>query len=112
MNRDTRLSDLKKGQTATVSGLRAEGSMRRRLQDIGLIQGTRVECVGISPLGDPAAYLIRGAVIALRNRDAGCIAVENASSSFPARGFSPAVRAGHRNFSAARAGRSVETAGE
>ena len=43
--------------------------MRRRLQDIGLISGTRVECVGVSPLGDPAAYLIRGAVIALRRED-------------------------------------------
>ena len=50
--------------------------MRRRLQDIGLISGTRVECVGVSPLGDPAAYLIRGAVVALRSRDAGGVRLE------------------------------------
>ena len=45
--------------------------MRRRLLDIGLIPGTRVTCTAVSPAGDPAAYLIRGAVIALRGRDAG-----------------------------------------
>ena len=44
--------------------------MRRRLQDMGLIEGTLVECVGISPLGDPCAYLIRRTVIALRKEDA------------------------------------------
>lgn len=44
--------------------------MRRRLQDLGMVPGAFVECVGISPLGDPAAYRIRGAVIALRRRDA------------------------------------------
>lgn len=37
--------------------------------DIGLIEGTKVECVGISPLGDPSAYLIRETVVAIRHRD-------------------------------------------
>ena len=32
---------------------------------------SRVTCTAVSPAGDPAAYLIRGAVIALRGRDAG-----------------------------------------
>ena len=57
------------GQTAVISALNTTGSMRRRLLDIGLIEGTRVECLGKSPLGDPSAYLIRGAVIALRKDD-------------------------------------------
>lgn len=43
--------------------------MLQRLLDIGLVQNTAVECVGVSPSGDPTAYLIRGAVIALRNED-------------------------------------------
>ncbi|MBQ6536545.1 MAG: ferrous iron transport protein A, partial [Firmicutes bacterium] len=38
--------------------------------DLGLIPGAAVECVGRAPLGDPAAYLIAGAVIAIRRRDA------------------------------------------
>lgn len=40
-----------------------------------LIDGTRVECLGKAISGDPAAYLIRGAVIALRSEDAAKIAV-------------------------------------
>ena len=63
------LSALSPGESATVSAIRLEGAMRRRLQDIGLIPGTTVVCVGRSPLGDPSAYRIRGAVIALRNSD-------------------------------------------
>ena len=63
------LSDIRPGEKATVSALRTEGSMRRRLLDIGLIENTDVECLGRSPAGDPSAYLIRGAVIAIRAAD-------------------------------------------
>ncbi|MDD2361408.1 MAG: FeoA family protein [Oscillospiraceae bacterium] len=69
------LNELQKGQTAKVKALAATGSMRRRLQDIGLIEGTRVECLQISPGGDPIAYLIRGAVIALRLEDSSNILI-------------------------------------
>ena len=60
------LNELKVGQRGTVSQLLSDTSMRRRLQDIGLIEGTKVECIHKSPSGDPIAFLIRGAVIALR----------------------------------------------
>ena len=65
------LNHVAEGQTVRVDELLATGSIRRRLLDIGLIPGTRVTCTAVSPAGDPAAYLIRGAVIALRGRDAG-----------------------------------------
>ena len=64
------LNSLRVGQSARVSHIEAEPASRRLL-DIGLIPGTRVTCTAVSPAGDPAAYLIRGAVIALRGRDAG-----------------------------------------
>jgi len=64
------LSDLRPGQRATVRSLRATGAMRRRLLDLGLIEGTALECLGRSPGGDPSAFLIRGAVIAIRSQDA------------------------------------------
>lgn len=70
------LSSLCAGHLARVTGLSAQGTMRRRFQDLGLIPGTVVECLGSSPLGDPSAYLIRGAVIALRRRDAQGILVD------------------------------------
>ncbi len=72
------LSEIKPGETALVIKNNSSGSIRRRLMDIGLIENTPVECVGRSPLGDPSAYLVRGAVIAIRARDGMDILVENA----------------------------------
>ncbi len=72
------LNTLRVGQSAYVTGVEAEPSMRRRLLDIGLIPGTRVTCTAQSPAGDPAAYLIRGAVIALRGADARGVRLERA----------------------------------
>lgn len=69
MNNINCLPGLKPGEKATVEELRTQGSMRRRLLDIGLIENTQVECVGRSPGGDPSAFLIRGAVIAIRSED-------------------------------------------
>lgn len=64
------MCELAVDESACVLRLDARGSMRRRLLDLGLVVGTRVTCVGKSPMGDPSAYLIRGAVIALRDDDA------------------------------------------
>ena len=66
MNTLIRLDELSAGEIAVVRKLHLEGDIRRRLQDIGLIEGTSVECLGKSPSGDPHAYLVRGAVIAIR----------------------------------------------
>ncbi len=63
------LNDVVPGQRAIVKTLRSTGSMRRRLLDIGLIENTGCFCVGRSPSGDPKAFLIRGAVIAIRSED-------------------------------------------
>lgn len=63
------LDKIKPGERAVISKLNISGSMRRRLLDIGLIENTVVECVGKSPAGDPLAFLIRGAVIAIRSED-------------------------------------------
>ncbi len=69
MNSPLCLNDIKPGEKARVCCLTACGSIRRRFLDIGLTENTLVECVGVSPLGDPAAYSIRGAVIAIRKAD-------------------------------------------
>ncbi len=69
--REFPLSALPVGGCAQVSRLCADGGMRRRLLDLGMIAGTPVTCLQRSPAGDPTAYLIRGAVIALRRQDAG-----------------------------------------
>lgn len=69
MTAETALFYLKDGYSGRVTRLETQGSMRRRLQDIGIIKGTRIKCLMHSPSGDPAAYLIKGAVIALRSED-------------------------------------------
>ena len=69
MDGQASLLDIEPGESAYVLALKARGGMRRRLLDLGLIGGTRVTCLGKSPLGDPRAFLIRGAVIALRGED-------------------------------------------
>lgn len=70
------LNEIMPGGFATVKEIITDGDMRRRLLDIGLIPGTRVECIGKSSGGDPKAFLVRGAVIAIRAEDAAGIAVE------------------------------------
>ena len=70
------LCQMQEGQTARVREVRSTGSMQRRLLGMGLIAGTPVACLQKSPGGDPVAYLIRGAVIAIRHEDSANILVE------------------------------------
>ncbi len=63
------LFELKKGQKCLIDKVYENGNIKRRLLDIGVVENTSVECVEVSPLGDPKAFLIRGAVIALRRDD-------------------------------------------
>ncbi|WP_420386366.1 DtxR family transcriptional regulator [Roseivirga sp.] len=64
-----RLSALQYGETAEVIGLSKEcrGANRRRLLDLGILPGTKVEVDLKSPLQDPVAYRVRNTSIALRN---------------------------------------------
>ena len=75
MNQLSTLDSIRPGERAVVRRLTVGGSMRRRFLDIGLVENTTVECLGRSPGGDPSAYLIRGAVVALRRRDAAGVAL-------------------------------------
>ena len=81
MQNELPLCDINPGEKARVKKILTTGSMRRRLLDIGLINNTLVECVGKSPLGDPAAYLIRGAVIAIRREDSKKIIVSGENNA-------------------------------
>lgn len=61
------LSQLPIGKKASVIKLMSDGAVRRRILDLGVIDGTEIEALYKSPSGNPIAYLIRGAVIALRS---------------------------------------------
>lgn len=60
------LSRLPVGRSAKVTSLLFEPAAKRRLNDLGVIDGTEIKALYASPFGNPVAYLIRGAVIALR----------------------------------------------
>ena len=64
------LRALRAGEEAYVARIGDEGDIARRLEDIGLTPGTRVSCLFFAPSGEPRAYLVRGAVMALRREDA------------------------------------------
>lgn len=70
------LCEMPLGGRCRVARLDTAGGMRRRLLDLGLINGTEVASLEKSPSGDPVAYLIRGAVIALRSEDAATVMVK------------------------------------
>ncbi len=70
------LNFLPLGKKGKVKVLTSEGTIRRRMLDLGLIADTEVEALQKSPSGDPVAYRIRGAVIALRSEEASKILIE------------------------------------
>lgn len=63
------LGDAKVLSTVKVVNINARGELRRRFFDLGIIDGTDIEVLFRSPFGDPTAYMIRGAVIAIRKED-------------------------------------------
>lgn len=72
MERTSTLDRLAVGQRATVSASPGD----QRLLELGFVPGAAVEAVLESPWGDPVAYLVCGAVIALRRADARRVPVE------------------------------------
>ena len=73
------LSSLSIGEKGKVMGIssRCRGQQRRRLMDLGVVPGTEIEVEMKSIGGDPVAYRIRGATVALRKKQAENIFLEN-----------------------------------
>lgn len=72
------LSNLKRGESGIVVGIApsCRGPERRRFMDLGILRGTSITAELPSPSGDPTAYLIRGALIALRKNQARQIQIQ------------------------------------
>ncbi|MDR1873191.1 MAG: ferrous iron transport protein A [Deltaproteobacteria bacterium] len=69
------LRRMKKGQVATISSITADGEMGRRIRDMGLVPGIKIQCVGRAPLEDPVALRLMGFTLTLRNREADFVRV-------------------------------------
>ncbi len=87
MYETTDLTALREGESGYVTEISAGPAMARRLFDLGLVRGTRVTCIARSPSGDPSAYLIRGALIALRRGDAQDVRLERTARRAAAEGL-------------------------
>ena len=63
------INELEIGETGIVDNIIGEENIKRRLLDLGLIEGTNIKPVLISPSGDPRAFEFRGSLIAIRRED-------------------------------------------
>ncbi|MFH1196823.1 MAG: metal-dependent transcriptional regulator [bacterium] len=72
------LTALKEGESAIVRGISkaCRGQQRRRLLDLGIVPGSLITSLMKSPSGDPTAYLVREATVALRKEHAGLIFIK------------------------------------
>ncbi len=67
-----RLTSLKEGESAEIVGISEayRGAGRRRLLDLGFVNGSSVSIDLVSPMKNPVAYMVRGTAIALREDQA------------------------------------------
>ena len=72
----TTVADLEPGQKATIKRVQGQGTLRRRLMDLGLLPGTVVELEREAPLGDPLEILVKGTHLSLRREESAAIEVE------------------------------------
>lgn len=67
---------MKKGQSGSISQIKATGELGRRLREMGLIPGVRITICGRAPLKDPVALRVLNTTLTLRNNEADNIQVE------------------------------------
>ena len=70
------LNELQPGERGRIVKVTGEGTIRRRLLDMGMIRGTEVEMERVAPLGDPVEVRLRGYHLSLRKAEAAGIQVE------------------------------------
>lgn len=77
------LDQIKPGSGCVIVQVGGQGALRRRLLDMGLTPGTRVQVRKVAPMGDPMELVLRGYVLTLRLGDAANIEVQAAESLLP-----------------------------
>lgn len=76
-----KLTDAELGEKFTVCEVDNTRNMKKRFSDLGLIKGATVTPLYRSPFGEPTAYEILGAVMALRKEDSDSILVRRKRES-------------------------------
>ena len=70
------LKNAKVGDTVKVVKVEGEGSIRRRIMDLGITKGVEIYIRKVAPLGDPFELTVRGYELSVRKEDAKMIIVE------------------------------------
>lgn len=70
------LKEVPVGGQVTVKRIHGEGSLRRRIMDMGITKGTEVYVRKVAPLGDPVELTVRGYELSIRKNEAEAIEVE------------------------------------
>ena len=69
------LDCLQTGQTARILDIRGPETVKSRLLDLGFSPGSTITAVYKAAAGDPTAYRVQGAIIALRAANAALIQI-------------------------------------
>ena len=69
------LNEVEKGKTVTVARLLGEGTVKRRIMDMGLTKGVEVTVRKVAPLGDPIELTVRGYELSIRKDEAAKVEV-------------------------------------
>ena len=69
MKKNTTLNEVKLNEEVKIKKIDCTGNVKRRILDLGMIEGTKIKPVLKSPLGDPTAYEVRGSLISLREEE-------------------------------------------
>ncbi|MCD4779532.1 MAG: ferrous iron transport protein A [Candidatus Omnitrophica bacterium] len=70
------LSELIPGEKGKVKQITGEGTLKRKLLDMGVIPGSDVEVIKVAPLGDPIDIKIKGYHLSLRKEEAKQISIK------------------------------------
>ena len=70
------MRNMKENQTGTIKSIQTHGEIGRRIRDMGLVPGTKIQIMGRAPLYDPVAVRALGFTLSLRNNEADFIVVE------------------------------------
>jgi ferrous iron transport protein A len=70
------LKDSKVGDSVKVVKLHGQGTVKRRIMDMGLTKGVEVQIRKVAPLGDPMEVTVRGYELSIRKADAEMVEVE------------------------------------
>jgi Fe2+ transport system protein FeoA/Mn-dependent DtxR family transcriptional regulator len=75
------LSELLTGEHGIVEEIDESGKSMRRLLDIGVVPGSKIEVMRSAPLGDPVEFRIKDASISLRRHEANKIWVRKSDAA-------------------------------